>query len=105
MLLSSLQSQSQSSVSTNILTNTNQSSRQASLMLLLASKERSMWSTITQWNTKSLTVTKSNVTTKFSRRLKQRQSKQVSGTANLSTNFVGHLYIVTTIQNTTVSGR
>lgn len=100
MLLTSLKSKTIGRLAMSILGYTDNSTRNTTLVLILASKESGMWTTIAEGNTETLRVTKSNISAEFSRSLEQGQRQKVSGDDDLTAsgvNSFGELLVVSNI--------
>ncbi|KAI6775833.1 hypothetical protein HG530_002591 [Fusarium avenaceum] len=81
MLLTSLESETQSRLAEAILGNTDETAGDLALVLLRGSEESSVGTTVAQGDTESLGVTDGDVGTKLTRGLEHGESEQVGGSA------------------------
>jgi hypothetical protein len=102
VLLTGLESETESGLAESILGNTNETTGDLALVLLRGGEEGGMRATVAQRNTKTLGVANGDVGTKLTRRLEDGQGEQVGGGAEESLLLVDNVGELLVIVDTTV---
>lgn len=105
VLLTSLESETESTVASSVLGDTNQTTGQTALAGVLGSHEGGVGTTVAERDTPSLRVTKGNIGAPFTRGGKEGQSRQVSGSTEEGALSVGNVSKLLEVLNTTVGVR